>query len=381
MSFTLRLKEGRCWIADPDCCISLTTTTTPAPAVIVIDSDPFAYVISANIHRRHLTAEQKRELIARVIQADPSKSDRQIAETVKASPTTVGTVRAEMESTVQIGQLRKRVGKDGKSRAQPNRVRAPIHRAMKLGNIEGGAAFRREDVGPTSSGETARKDAEIEELRNAKRMLEIKIAGLESETKELKAQVRGLEDRGLQAIPLATLIDELEHRLPDHSPKKHLLALKALRSALGHRHLGATLEHEPVASRWRQRSTESFRAHRTEASATKRETREHPFARERTGATPKRMWKSWGSAGQNLEGSLVNEHSHISPPLGRQVACRHHPRTPAQVAHRCLSEARGNPDRAAAWPVATPAVATTERGRALGPKLWPDASSEGRSAC
>ena len=220
----------------------------------------------------------------------------------KASPTTVGTVRAEMESTVQIGQLRKRVGKDGKSRAQPNRVRAPIHRAMKLGKdtvaeikgtlldnaqemdalirldrgapegghtpevkqlvaaasagvavsavdyIESGAAFRREDVGPASSGETARKDAEIGELRNAKRMLEIKIAGLESETEELKAQVRRLEDRGLQAIPLATLVDELEHRLPTTLPQKHLLALKALRSALGHRHLGATLEHEPVAS-------------------------------------------------------------------------------------------------------------------------------------
>ena len=66
--------------------------------------------------------------------------------------------------------------------------------------IESGAAFRREDVGPASSGETARKDAEIEELRNAKRMLEIKIAGLESETEELKAQVRGLEDRGLQVF-------------------------------------------------------------------------------------------------------------------------------------------------------------------------------------
>ena len=68
--------------------------------VIVLDKsvDPYAYVISANFHRRHLTAEQKRELIATVIQADPSKSDRQIAEMVKASPTTVGTVRAEMES-------------------------------------------------------------------------------------------------------------------------------------------------------------------------------------------------------------------------------------------------------------------------------------------
>jgi hypothetical protein len=71
--------------------------------VIVLDKsvDPYTYVISINLHRRHLTAEQKRELIAQLLKATPEKSDRQIAETVKASPTTVGTVRAEM-STVQI---------------------------------------------------------------------------------------------------------------------------------------------------------------------------------------------------------------------------------------------------------------------------------------
>ena len=40
--------------------------------VIVLDRsvDPYAYVISANIHRRHLTVEQKRELIAKLIETD-----------------------------------------------------------------------------------------------------------------------------------------------------------------------------------------------------------------------------------------------------------------------------------------------------------------------
>src|SRR6516165_5753954 len=43
-----------------------------------------AYVISKNIRRRHLTAEQKRKLIGKVIAAEPEASDRQIAKQVKA---------------------------------------------------------------------------------------------------------------------------------------------------------------------------------------------------------------------------------------------------------------------------------------------------------
>lgn len=81
--------------------------------------DPYAFVISANIHRRHLTAEQKRELIGKLLKATPEKSNRQIGELTKADHKTVGTVRTEMESTGEIPQLEKTVGKDGKARQQP----------------------------------------------------------------------------------------------------------------------------------------------------------------------------------------------------------------------------------------------------------------------
>lgn len=86
--------------------------------------DPYAYVISANIHRRHLTAEQKRELIAKLLKATPGKSDRQIAETVKASPTFVGKVRAEKEAAGDVSTVDTRT--DRRGRAQPaHKPKAP----------------------------------------------------------------------------------------------------------------------------------------------------------------------------------------------------------------------------------------------------------------
>jgi ParB-like chromosome segregation protein Spo0J len=78
--------------------------------------DPVAFVISANIHRRHLPAKQKRDLIAKLLKATPEKSNRQIAGTVKADHKTVASVRAEKEATGEIPQLVGTIGKDGRER-------------------------------------------------------------------------------------------------------------------------------------------------------------------------------------------------------------------------------------------------------------------------
>jgi hypothetical protein len=78
--------------------------------------DPYAYVVSANIHRRHLTAEQKRELIAKLVKATPEKSDRQIAEQSKASPSTVAKMRKALEQAGDVSKLDTRT--DAKGRKQ-----------------------------------------------------------------------------------------------------------------------------------------------------------------------------------------------------------------------------------------------------------------------
>lgn len=80
------------------------------------DFDIYSYVISANIHRRHLTAEQRRELIAKVLKAKPEQSNRKIAEQVKVDHKTVSSVRNDLEAIGQIPQLKRTVGKDGKER-------------------------------------------------------------------------------------------------------------------------------------------------------------------------------------------------------------------------------------------------------------------------
>jgi ParB-like chromosome segregation protein Spo0J len=109
--------------------------------------DPAAYVVSANLHRRHFTAEQKREVIARLIKAKPATPDLQIAKAVKASPTTVGTVRAKMEATGDVSKLETRP--DSKGRQQPaKKVRKlPAHKPTphKLTRREREHRFSEED--------------------------------------------------------------------------------------------------------------------------------------------------------------------------------------------------------------------------------------------
>jgi hypothetical protein len=96
-----------------------------------------AYVISKNIHRRHLTAEQKREIIAKVIAAKPEASDRQIAKQVKADHKTVGSVRAERESTGELSPVEKRVGLDGKARKRPaKKANRKAREARELARVE-----------------------------------------------------------------------------------------------------------------------------------------------------------------------------------------------------------------------------------------------------
>lgn len=73
--------------------------------------------ISLNIDRRHLTREQKRELIATSIAAAPELTDREHARRTGASPSTVGAVRAKLEGEGEVSKLDTRT--DPRGYAQP----------------------------------------------------------------------------------------------------------------------------------------------------------------------------------------------------------------------------------------------------------------------
>jgi hypothetical protein len=65
------------------------------------DQDAYDRAVSLNCARRHLNREQTRELIRAEIHRRPEQSDRAIAKRVGCSPTTVGSVRAEVEAERQ----------------------------------------------------------------------------------------------------------------------------------------------------------------------------------------------------------------------------------------------------------------------------------------
>jgi ParB-like chromosome segregation protein Spo0J len=66
-----------------------------------------------NLARRHLSSEQKRQLIADQLEETPDWTNRRVAKMLGVSHPTVADVRAELDSVGKIYQLDRRVGSDG----------------------------------------------------------------------------------------------------------------------------------------------------------------------------------------------------------------------------------------------------------------------------
>ena len=74
---------------------------------------------SLNLHRRHLTREQKRQIIAESLKADPQLSNREHAKRTGASDKTVGAVREVMEESAEIPHFSERIDPRAGNASQP----------------------------------------------------------------------------------------------------------------------------------------------------------------------------------------------------------------------------------------------------------------------
>jgi hypothetical protein len=196
----------------------------------IVGDDPYAYVISANIRRRHLSIEDKDSLIVQLLKADPTKSNRIVAKLTDTSHPHVAKVRERAEKVGDVETVTTSI--DTKGRAQPAtklpRGKFTPEKIKQIKNLAERGASRediattigvttgslqiacsrlgislrpkatttptppppedtRDDIGPASSGEIARLNARTDELQIEKRRLEIENIGFRSEVEETKA--------------------------------------------------------------------------------------------------------------------------------------------------------------------------------------------------
>jgi len=82
-------------------------------------TDPLDFIISKNLHRRHLSQAAKSEVLAKILREHPEKSDRAIGRLARVDGKTVAAKRAELEASAEIPHFETR--EDSKGHIRPAR--------------------------------------------------------------------------------------------------------------------------------------------------------------------------------------------------------------------------------------------------------------------
>jgi hypothetical protein len=177
--------------------------------------NPAALVASLNLHRRHLTPDERHGKLVRLLKLHPEKSDRAIAAETGFSDTTV--LRARKKATASNEAVGKRTGRDGKSRRMPAKKPKYTYdtetdaamdavREILESKIETDASALRErqaremqDVGPDSNAEVARERVHLDELAATNHRVEMENRGLRSDVGDLQREIEKLKKPDISA--------------------------------------------------------------------------------------------------------------------------------------------------------------------------------------
>ena len=106
-----------------------------------------AFIISHNVHRRHLTPEERQKRLEAAIVADPTASARAIGEKVGVDKNKVVKVRKKLESTGAVSPVKKTVGKGGRTRTTTPKPKKPTEPQGALDAGINGVAAEPAEIG------------------------------------------------------------------------------------------------------------------------------------------------------------------------------------------------------------------------------------------
>lgn len=90
------------------------------------DAEKRTMALNLNLHRRHLTREQKRQIVEASLKADPQLSDREHARRTGVSDHTAAKVRADLEESAQIAHFSTRTDPRTGEATQPATKPRPV---------------------------------------------------------------------------------------------------------------------------------------------------------------------------------------------------------------------------------------------------------------
>lgn len=155
------------------------------------ESEKRSLARSLNLHRRHLTQEQRRLIIADELRENPSQSNRQVAKGLGVDDKTVGAVRRRLEGTAEIPQLDRTVGADGKER--PSTRPAPAPPVDPIPDLADPIPVSTPSTPSAPIFATGKQLEKIRELAEAGKMNLASEKGIGAAHKQMREERRGVE--------------------------------------------------------------------------------------------------------------------------------------------------------------------------------------------